>query len=265
MDDRPIGLLDSGVGGFTVLKEIRALLPNENIVYLGDSQHMPYGERSNEEIISLVNADIRFLEQRDVKLIIIACNTASSLIDSLRSNVKLFSIVEAGCLAVLDVQKAGPIGLIATRAAVKNRAYEREMKHFSDDLRFISYGTPTLAAVINNHLDELALLRKNIRLAIDPILHECRINNLILGCTHFPIVKKTIKQMYPELYLINPAEKQAELTSAYLTEHNLAGKAGETTADIYITGSEEDMAISNRLLDELDIDYTALCNCELEL
>ena len=100
----PIGLIDSGIGGFTVLRELQRQLPRENIVYLGDAKRMPYGERENEEIIAFGNSDIRFLENMGVKAILLACNTISSLIESLDANVPLFSIVEAGCLATIERQ-----------------------------------------------------------------------------------------------------------------------------------------------------------------
>ncbi|MEG2643512.1 MAG: glutamate racemase, partial [Eubacterium sp.] len=98
----PIGLIDSGIGGFTVLRELQQRLPGENLIYLGDSLRMPYGELDNAAIIEYANSDIRFLEERGVKAILLACNTISSLMEQLTANVPLFSIVEAGCLATME-------------------------------------------------------------------------------------------------------------------------------------------------------------------
>lgn len=259
MDNRAVGLLDSGVGGFTVLKEVQDHLPQENYIYLGDTKRMPYGERTNEEIIEFVNSDIRFLEEKGAKLIILACNTASSLIEKLTSNVPLFSIVEAGCQAVLDYQQSGPVGLIATRATVKNQAYERTIPKYAPQVTFIAYGTPTLAQVINNQLGEIEVLRANIRQAINPILEQCPIKNLILGCTHYPIVKQTIREMYPELWLINPALKEIDIVSAYMDAHGMRrAQSGPGSTTVYITGTEQNLEDSRNMLKELEIDYSAL-------
>lgn len=253
-----IGLIDSGVGGFTVLKELQEGLGDENFIYLGDSLNMPYGERENEEIIKLVDQNIRFLEEKGVKIIVLACNTASSLIDKLSSNVPLFSIVDAGCQAVLDYQESGPLGLIATRATVKNGAYDKLMPEYNDQIYFISYGTPTLAKVINDHVDEMRILKKNIREAITPILAESEITNLLLGCTHYPIVAETIMEMYPELTLINPAQKEITIIRDYLSKNGLKNDTADPSTTIYITGGRADLERSEKLLGELEIDYKTL-------
>lgn len=257
MDKRSIGLIDSGIGGFTVLKELQNSLNNEDFLYFGDSKNMPYGEKSNEEIINLVNSDIAYLEEQNVKAIVLACNTASSLIDQLSSNVPLFSIIDAGCLAVVDVGEP-KLGLIATRATVNNKAYDNIIKNYTDDIRFISFGTPTLAQVINNQLDEIELLKKNIHLAIEPILSEYPIKYLLLGCTHFPIVSETIKSLYPNIIQIDPAKKEAEILSDFLTKNDLSNdKNNISETKIFITG-EDNRKMSLKLLEELEIDYKNL-------
>lgn len=259
MKNQPIGLIDSGVGGFTVLKVLQKEFPNEDFIYFGDSKNMPYGEKTNDEIIQLVNEDIRFLEEKGAKVIVLACNTASSLIEQLDSNVKLFSIIEAGCQAVLDNQQSGPVGLIATRATVSNKAYDKIMPDYSKDVEFISYGTPKLAQVINDNLDEINLLKKNIKLSIEPILEKFPVKNLLLGCTHYPIVSKTIKELYPDIWLINPAQKVIELVSQYLEKKNLINdKKFKGKTEVYITGAEPEKQNSEKLLNELEINYNKL-------
>lgn len=260
-DTRPIGLIDSGIGGFTVLRELQRQMPRENIVYLGDAKRMPYGERENEEIIAFGNSDIRFLETQNVKAILLACNTLSSLMSKLVANVPLLSIVEAGCMATVERQKEGPVGLIATTATVKNGAYEHCLAGYSDAVYFVSQGTRTLARVINNHPNELLLLRKHIKEAIDPILKRAPVHALILGCTHFPIVRATIEEMYPKLSIIDPAGKQIELLQAYLQEQNALNTSrvdGKTV--ICATGGEADYQIFEEMTDQLAL----ACN-ELKL
>ncbi len=258
MDNRAIGLIDSGVGGFTVLKELQNYFPNENFIYFGDSKNMPYGEKSNEDIIKLVNNGIEFLIQKEVKFIILACNTASSLIDKLSSSVKLFSIIEAGCLASLDFEKQGKIGLIATRATVNNKTYEEQLEKISSDLSFVSYGTQDLARVINNQLDEINLLKKNIHQAIDPILKQTPVKHLLLGCTHFPIVSETIRELYPEIHLIDPAQKESQLVQKFIIENDLENTSNREGKTIIYLRQDHDDLISKRLLKELNINFESL-------
>ena len=262
--EQPVGLFDSGIGGFTVLKELQRRLPGENAVYLGDSKRMPYGERENDEIIAFANSGIRFLEGKGVKAILLACNTVSSLIDRLEARVPLFSIVEAGCEATLAMQDAGEVGLIATTATVKNGAYERILAKKTHSLRYITQGTKTLAKIINNHPYERTLLRKNIREAIDPILDKKDVEALLLGCTHFPIVRETIEQMYPALKIINPAEKQIDRLRTYLDVRGLLNPAGGRT-EIYTTRNVADEKIITQVIDHIGLRYDALAQTELDV
>ena len=261
---QPVGLFDSGIGGFTVLKELQKRLPLENAVYLGDSKRMPYGERENEEIIDFANSGIRFLEEKGVKAILLACNTGSSLIDRLESQVPLFSIVEAGCEATLAVKKEGAVGLIATTATVKNGAYERILAEHTDRVHYVTQGTRTLAKIINNHLYERTLLKRNIKDAIDPILDKQNVDALLLGCTHFPIVRETIEQMYPELRIINPAEKQIARLETYLKHQGLLNTDGGNT-EIYTTRNVKDEKIITQIIDHIGLDYSVLVQTELDV
>lgn len=251
-NNKPIGLIDSGIGGFTVLRAMQKQLPRENIIYLGDSLRMPYGEREKEEIIAFGNNDIRFLEEKGVKAILLACNTLSSFMGQLKATVPLFSIVEAGCMATVEQQKEGIVGLIATMATIKKGAYDRILATYSKEVQYISQGTRSLAKVINNHQGELSLLRENIQEAIDPILEKAQISSLLLGCTHFPIVRSTIEEMYPKLCIIDPADKQIALLKEYLKKtdgYNQAHFDGKTT--ICVTGTQMDYEIFENMIDQL--------------
>lgn len=253
-DNSPIGLIDSGIGGFTVLKELQDRMPGENIIYLGDSQRMPYGELDNDEIISYANSDIRFLESRGVKAILLACNTISSMVDQLTATVPLFSIVEAGCLATLEMKKEGEVGLIATRATVNNGAYPRILKTLSDKVTFVSQGTKTLASVINNYPEEIELLRTHIHLAIDPLIHERDIHILLLGCTHFPIVRETIEELYPQFAIINPAIKQIQILKDEMTIQNTFNPSSTSGyTEIFTTGTLADYKIFEDMVHYLNI------------
>ena len=265
-DSRPIGLIDSGIGGFTVLKALQNRFPNENIIYLGDSLRMPYGECDNDEIITYANSDIRFLAEHNVKAVLLACNTVSSMIDRLTSRVPLFSIVEAGCLATLDIVRQGEVGLIATRATVNNNAYPNTLSKMTDKVQFVQQGTKTLASVINNYPREIELLKTHIHLAVDPLIEEKNIHTLLLGCTHFPIVSETIKSLYPDFILINPADKMIDLLGESMTANDLINnnqKPGRT--EIYTTGTSADMNIFENMTHYLDIHCDKLSQGKLDI
>ncbi len=264
----PIGVIDSGIGGFTVLKALQDRLPNENYLYFGDSMRMPYGERENDELIMLANTIISDLENRGVKAVVLACNTLSSLIVELSARVPLFSVIEAGVQETLNWRDRGLVGLIATTATVKNRGYEKELELWTKEVEYIAQGTHTLAKVINDGQGDLKILKNNIREAVEPILLKgikkgIVIEELLLGCTHFPIVAVTIRQMYPELELINPANGLVRQLNKHLTEFNYFNNQEEMGHTQILTTADYD--IFERMIKELELDCDSLELTELKL
>ena len=264
----PIGVIDSGIGGFTVLKALQDRLPNENYLYFGDSMRMPYGERENDELIMLANTIISDLENRGVKAVVLACNTLSSLIVELSARVPLFSVIEAGVQETLNWRDRGLVGLIATTATVKNRGYEKELELWTREVEYIAQGTHTLAKVINDGQGDLKILKNNIREAVEPILLKgikkgIVIEELLLGCTHFPIVAVTIRQMYPELELINPANGLVRQLNKHLTEFNYFNTQDTVGSTKILTTADYD--IFERMIKELELDCDSLELTELNL
>ena len=264
----PIGVIDSGIGGFTVLKALQDRLPNENYLYFGDSMRMPYGERENDELIMLANTIISDLENRGVKAVVLACNTLSSLIVELTARVPLFSVIEAGVQETLNWRDRGLVGLIATTATVKNRGYEKELELWTREVEYIAQGTHTLAKVINDGQGDLKILKNNIREAVEPILLKgikkgIVIEELLLGCTHFPIVSVTIRQMYPELELINPANGLVRQLNKHLTEFNYFNTQDTVGSTKILTTADYD--IFERMIKELELDCDSLELTELNL
>lgn len=264
----PIGVIDSGIGGFTVLKALQDRLPNENYLYFGDSMRMPYGERENDELIMLANTIISDLENRGVKAVVLACNTLSSLIVELSARVPLFSVIEAGVQETLNWRDRGLVGLIATTATVKNRSYEKELELWTREVEYIAQGTHTLAKVINDGQGDLKILKNNIREAVEPILLKgikkgIVIEELLLGCTHFPIVSVTIRQMYPELELINPANGLVRQLNKHLTEFNYFNTQDTVGSTKILTTADYD--IFERMIKELELDCDSLELTELNL
>lgn len=233
--EQPVGVMDSGVGGLTVVKEITKLLPGEDVIYFGDSKRMPYGNRSEEEIVYLANSIIQFLENKGAKAILLACNTVSSQIDKLNHTVPLFGIIEAGCMAVLESSQSKEIGLIATVATVKSGVYDTTLERLDKNRKFLSNDSRKLPQIINDQLRHKYLLDKHIHECIDPILEQGPINELVLGCSHFPIIEKEIEEIYPNLSLINPAHKQVQMLQNHLEEVSLKNEGNQGQLTIYTT------------------------------
>ncbi len=258
----PIALIDSGIGGFTVLAELQKRLPHEDYLYYGDSLRMPYGERENSELIVLANAIIRDLEEQGAKMVVLACNTLSSLIRQLTSKVPLFSVIEAGIEETLMIRDRGLVGLIATTATVRNKGYEKEMAFRTRDLKFIAQGTQTLGKAINDdNKKDLINLKHNISEAIEPILRQALrqgvlIEELLLGCTHFPIVSGTIADMYPQLYQINPANGLVAMLRRFLDERNLYNDQDKVGQTVILTTA--DYPVFKRMIEKLDLNCDTL-------
>jgi glutamate racemase len=213
MNNRPIGIFDSGLGGLTVVKELIKLLPYEDIIYLGDTARVPYGTRSKETIIKFSLSDADFLLKKDVKCIVIACNTASSVAGkTLKNKIKIpvFDVIEP---AMKDARKStkGKIAVIGTRAAIGSGAYKVDY----------SVSCPLLVVFI----EEGEIKSKALKIVINNYLKPLKnksINVLILGCTHYPLIEKLIqKEMGKGVKLINPGKSVSKEVVKYLTENRL--------------------------------------------
>jgi glutamate racemase len=187
---KPIGIFDSGVGGLTVVREILKQLPNESIIYLGDTARVPYGIKSAETIKRFSIENTRFLSKFGVKLIVVACNTAAAIaLDVLKKEVKIpvIGVIEAGVNAALGATKNGKIGIIGTEATIKSRSYERLIKKKSPLARSFSQSCSLLVPLV----EEGWLSHKVTRIVIQEYLESLKqesVDTLILGCTHYPLL-----------------------------------------------------------------------------
>ncbi len=205
MDNRSIGVFDSGLGGLTVMKQIMEELPRENIVYFGDTGRVPYGTRSKETIIKYSRQDIRFLESNDVKLIIIACGTASSAaLPSICNEftTPIIGVVEATANAAVKATKNNKIGVIGTNGTIKSGAYEAIIhKH---DIKTFSMACPLFVPLVENGHFNTKIAKLTVEEYLTPIKKE-GVDTLILGCTHYPHLKDAIKEfMGDDVQLIDP-------------------------------------------------------------
>lgn len=239
LNNCPIGVMDSGVGGLTVIKEIQKQLPKESIIYFGDSKNMPYGNKEPEEIISLSENILLFMESQNVKVILLACNTISTQIDELipLTQTPIFDIIYPGCLSAIENNPKEGIGLIGTEATVKTNAYGKTLHGIKPEIPFYSNGSYDLARLIEENNGDKMQLNFTLKKAINPILERNSVNNLILGCTHYPIVSGDIEKLYPDLNLIDPAARLVEIVKGYLEKNHLLATNQSTSLNIYTSGN----------------------------
>ncbi len=221
MDNRSIGVFDSGLGGLTAAKEIMKLFPHEKIVYFGDTGRVPYGTRSKETILKYTHSDIRFLLSHDVKMIVIACGTASSAaLPHIKHeyNVPIFGVVDAGGYEAVHVTKNKRIGIIGTPATIKSGAYTEYIHSHDPEIKTFEKACPLFVPLVENgHFDTVVT-----ELVIDEYLHEIRdagTDTLILGCTHYPLLEKAIaRYMGAGVTLISPGQEVAKYLRKKLTD-----------------------------------------------
>ena len=220
----PIGLFDSGVGGLTVFKEIVRLLPSEDVVYFGDVGRYPYGGRSKEIITKFTRQDIAFLLEHDVKFIICACNSASSValeevIDDYE--IELIGVIEPGAIAAVNKTKNGRIGIIGTHATIGSNAYAKVIHSLDAEMKVFSLACPLFVP-----LAEEGYIEKEATYLIArdylQTMHDVGIDTLVMGCTHYPLLKNIIsKVMGDKVILIDSGEETAREVHKKLVKANL--------------------------------------------
>ncbi len=222
--EKPIGVFDSGIGGLTVVKRISSNLPTEDIVYFGDTARVPYGSKSNSTVIEYSVQDAKFLINKNVKAIVVACNTSSSVaLDDLRKifNVPVIGMIEPGSRAALKTTKNGRIGVIGTRATVGNNAYSNQIKKFNADVKVFEKACPLFVPLA----EEGWIKHKATYDIAEEYLKELRekeIDTLVLGCTHYPILSEVIQDVIGNnVNLIDSGIASAEVVKFELDRFDL--------------------------------------------
>lgn len=253
----PIGVLDAGFGGYTVVKELQRIVPQESIVFYGDGKNQPYGNRQREEIVHLTKQCLSFLQKKEVKVVAVGCNTISTLIDEYQNDFpfKIFSIVRAGSDALIQ-QHPKKVIMLSTMFTAQSGCYERYIHAECPDIEVIPQGSKWLARLIEdgdfNKRKIAEELKASLGHAVE--LHP-DVDTLILGCTHFPLVKDIIMELYPQFtHLINPAAVQAQQVKEYLEKSDLLSDNGTGDFQIYTTS---DCAVYTRLANVVGLHMTA--------
>lgn len=226
-----IGVFDSGVGGLTVVKEIMRQLPGESLIYFGDTARVPYGSKSKKTVLKYSRQIVHFLQAKGVKAIVVACNTASALaLDEIRQEISIpiIGVIEPGARMAAESTKTNSIGIIGTESTIKSGIYSKYLRAMNPDITVVSRACPLFVPLVEEGLLEDRITDD----MIERYLHELKeygIDSLILGCTHYPLIRNAIgRYMGTGVNLVNPAYETAKSLKALLTEQALLNKSGNT-------------------------------------
>lgn len=243
MDNRSIGVFDSGLGGLTAVKQIMEEFPNESIVYFGDTGRVPYGTRSRDTIVKYVRGDIRFLESLGVKIIVVACGTASSAaLPAVQEefSTPIIGVVEATAAAAVRATRNRKIGIIGTTGTIHSGAYEKLIGQLAPDVTTYSRDCPLFVPLVENgHFDT-----QMTQLAVEEYLTDIRaygVDTLILGCTHYPLLTTCIQRfMGNSVTLINSGAETAKALRSRLSQNALHGADNEQAQYRYYVSDNVD-------------------------
>jgi glutamate racemase len=223
-DRRPIGIFDSGVGGLTVVGQIRKILPREEIVYFGDTARVPYGTKSRETVTRFSVENVEFLMEKNVKLIVVACNTASSLsLDFLKRcfKVPIIGVIEPGAKGAVAVTRTGRVGVIGTSATISSGAYEKAMRKLAPRTRVFTKSCPLFVPLVEEGWLNKAVTREIAKSYLS-FVRANAVDTLILGCTHYPLLRDPIQRVVgPKVMLVDSAKEVAKEAETILDSGGL--------------------------------------------
>ena len=259
MDNRAVGVFDSGLGGLTTVKKLLEFLPGDDIIYLGDTGRVPYGSRSRETIIKYASQDAAFLAGFDIKAMIVACNTvcgvAFDVLDA-AYGMPVFEVVTAPADAAAAATRNGKVGVIGTFATIRSGAYEAAIHRSAPGATIYSEPCPLFVHLVENgriSADDIAALA----IAEDYLipLRDAGVDTLILGCTHYPLLRGVIsKVMGPGVALIDSGAETAKFIAGYLRGHDMLPRPGRAgTVKYFVTDSTEEFSLHASRFMEMDV------------
>lgn len=242
MDNRPIGIFDSGIGGLTTVRRLKKTMPEERVIYYGDTARTPYGSKSSETIKKFAIQITDYLIQKDCKMIIIACNTVTALaLDLLRErhpSIPIIGVIEP------TVRKAAEcagdrVAVIATKATIRSDVYGSELREKRPDIEVCSKECPAIVPLVEEGLADSDIMELVLKHYLDDFAAEHGFSDMILGCTHYPLVKKSISRLYPDIRLYDSSTEVAGEAERILTERDMLA-AGSDLVDRYYASDLSD-------------------------
>lgn len=252
----PIGVFDSGVGGLTVAREIMRQMPKERIIYFGDTARVPYGTKSKETVTRFSKQIARFLQSHQVKTIVVACNTASAYaIEDLEAelDIPVIGVVKPGARMAADMTRNGKIGVIATEGTIGSGLYSKYIKSLREDATIYGKACPLFVPLVEEGLWEDPVTVEIARRYLTELI-DLDIDTLILGCTHYPLIRSTIGSIMGEgVTLVNPAYETAVALKKLLAEKNLLNEVtpplGSNPYQFYVSdGAEKFKQFANSII-----------------
>ena len=247
MDQRPIGVFDSGMGGLTSLRELRALLPREEFIYFGDTGRVPYGGRGRDTILRYARQDIAFLRSFDPKAIVVACGTvsANALEELTRENdVPIFGVVQPAAAAAAAATRNGKVGLVGTEASIRSGAYEREIAALDPAVQVFAQPCPLFVPLVEN--GRFRPGDQVVELVVEEYLSGLRregVDTLVLGCTHYPLLSEVVGQtMGQGVKLIDTGATCADYAAQWLERKDQLAQRSEGNCRYFVSDSPEDFA-----------------------
>lgn len=236
MKKQAIGVFDSGLGGLTILSALRRQLPHEDLIYFGDTANVPYGSKSKETVTRFSLDIARFLEKQGVKLIVVACNTASALaLAQLRKvcKVPVMGVIEPGAAKAAKVSKTGKIAVLGTEATVRSKAYVKALLKKRPTADIIQQPCPLFVPLVEENWTRTRAAREIAASYLKPVL-KAKADTVILGCTHYPVLKPVLSKIAgPRVQLVDSADTVAQAVSAFLQQHKQQETTGKGTLTVY--------------------------------
>ncbi len=241
MSAKKIGVFDSGIGGLTVLKQLMHLLPNESFIYFGDTARLPYGGKSGETIIRYSVENSSRLLEKNVKMIVVACNTASSYaLDHLREIVKIpvIGVIEPSVACAIKSSVNKRIGVLGTKATINSQAYQKAILSKIPDAHITAIACPLLVPLIEEQYGEREATRLIVQEYLRPLSHE-KIDTLLLGCTHYPLLQKLIRsEIGSHVHIVDSASSCAWFVADALRERNMMAPDDHRREMVYMVSDD---------------------------
>ena len=244
MDNRPIGFFDSGLGGLTCIPHLISELPEEKVVYFGDTARTPYGSKAEATIRNFSLEIAGFLMENDVKMIVIACNTVSSVaLTDIREkypDIPVIGIIRPAAEKIAKACAPGDrLGIIGTKAMIRSGAYDRELSVLCGWLDFFSAACPALVPLIEEGIIESDIMDLTIKYYLDGFIKKNDINIMVLGCTHYPLIRRNIERLYPKLKIIDPSVEVVTEIKTTLSDRNISAKDSRFVNTFYASDLSE--------------------------
>jgi len=240
---RPIGIIDSGVGGLTVAKEVMRQLPHEQIAYLGDTARCPYGPRSAKEVLKFTWEITQFLMEKQIKMLVIACNTATAVaLEEIRAELRIpvLGVIHPGARTAIKNTVNYQIGIIGTEGTIKSGAYEQALKSINRKTKVVSLACPKFVPLVESSEFNGPVAKRVVAETLAPLKNQ-GLDTLILGCTHYPLLEPLIKEvMGSDVNVISSGEETAREVSTILHHNGILNLSGEEPVhEFYTTGSKK--------------------------